>query len=44
MAAKSENRRNFENGILTDEQSLIDPLSEQFDSVWRGAHCTKCGT
>ena len=43
MGAKSENRRNFENGILTDEQSLIDPLSEQFDSVWRGTHCTKCG-
>lgn len=43
MGAKGENRRNFENGILTDEPSLIEPLSEQFDSVWRGANCTKCG-
>ena len=41
MGAKSENRRNFENGILTDGQTLIEPLSEQFDSVWRGANCKK---
>ena len=43
MGAKSENRRNFENGILTDEPGLIEPLAEQFDSVWRGANCQKCG-
>ena len=43
MGAKSENRRNFENGILTDDQTLIEPLSEQFDAVWRGANCKKCG-
>lgn len=43
MGAKSENRRNFENGILTSEQTLIEPLSEQFDLIWQGANCTKCG-
>ena len=43
MGAKGENRRNFENGILTDDPALIDPLAEQFDSVWRGAWCSKCG-
>ena len=43
LGAKSENRRNFENGILTDNEALITPLSEQFDSIWRGAKCTKCG-
>jgi len=43
MGAKGENRRNFENGILTDDSTLIEPLSEQFDSVWRGAWCNKCG-
>lgn len=42
MGAKGENRRNFENGILTDDPALVEPLSEQFDSVWRGACCTKC--
>ena len=43
LGAKSDNRRNFENGLLTDEPSLVAPLSEQFDSVWRGACCVKCG-
>ena len=43
MGAKNENRRNFENGILTDDPALVEPLAEQFDSVWRGAWCGPCG-
>ncbi len=41
MGAKAEKRRIFENGIWTDDTALIEPLSEQFDSVWCGAHCKK---
>lgn len=43
IGMKSSNRRNFEAGILTDEPTLIDAACEQFDSVWRGEHCTRCG-
>ena len=43
IGMKSSNRRNFEAGILTDEAPLIDVACEQFDSVWRGEHCTHCG-
>ena len=43
LGAKSDIRRNFENGIITDEPAIVTPLSEQFDSVWRGACCIKCG-
>ena len=43
MGAKSERKRNFENGVLTDDPSLVNPLVEQFDAVWRGAHCRGCG-
>ena len=43
IGMKSSNRRNFESGILTNDRNLIDAASEQFDSVWRGAHCTNCG-
>ncbi|MBR4125894.1 MAG: phospholipase D family protein [Victivallales bacterium] len=42
LGAKGANNRNFENGILTDEPTLLNPLSEQFDSLWRGAKCTTC--
>jgi phosphatidylserine/phosphatidylglycerophosphate/cardiolipin synthase-like enzyme len=37
MGAKSECKRNFENGILTDDPTLVDSIVEQFDSVWRNA-------
>lgn len=43
IGMKSDARRNFEAGILTDDISLIDAATEQFDAVWRGAHCTRCG-
>ena len=43
MGAKSRRKRNFENGVLTDDQMLIDPLAEQFDAVWRGDFCADCG-
>ena len=43
MGAKSMRKRNFENGILTDDPALVEPLAEQFDAVWRGAFCRDCG-
>lgn len=43
IGMKSSNRRNFEAGILTDDPELVDAACEQFDSVWRGEHCHRCG-
>jgi len=43
IGAKSDGRRNFEAGVLTDDQSLVEPLMEEFDTLWRGDHCLKCG-
>ncbi len=42
MGAKSEFRRNFECGILTDDPKLIQPLMEQFDELWIGGRCQPC--
>jgi len=43
MGAKSGRKRNFENGVWTDDPALIAPLEEQFDAVWRGDFCKDCG-
>ena len=43
MSVKSERKRNFENGILIDDPDLVNPLIEQFDSVWRGEFCRDRG-
>ncbi len=42
MGAKSETRRNFESGIITDDRSIIGRITEQFDSIWRGKYCRAC--
>ncbi len=42
MGAKSPLRRNFENGIITDEPDLIKKIMDQFDSVWMGQFCDRC--
>lgn len=43
IGMKSPLRRNFEAGILTDDPALVDAAANQFDSVWMGSHCRKCG-
>lgn len=43
MGAKSDKRRNFESGIITTETDMVTAIMEQFDAVWRGAHCPDCG-
>ncbi len=42
MGAKSPNKRNFENGIITTDPQLIQQIMEQFDKVWIGECCGKC--
>lgn len=42
IGMKSDGKRNFEAGILTDDLRLVDAAGDHFDSVWRGAHCTAC--
>ena len=41
MGAKSVKKRNFENGVLTDDPALVEPLVEQFDAVWRNVPAAK---
>ncbi|MGI6718837.1 MAG: phospholipase D-like domain-containing protein [Bacteroidales bacterium] len=42
IGMKSENRRNFEAGILTDEPEIVNGAMNHFDEVWIGRHCKKC--
>ena len=43
MGMKSENRRNFEAGILTNDPEFVEAAINQFDKVWMGAYCKSCG-
>ncbi|MCL2317152.1 MAG: phospholipase D family protein [Actinomycetia bacterium] len=43
IGMKSDARRNFEAGVLTDSAVLAEQAIEQFDAIWRGDHCAGCG-
>ena len=43
MGMKGGGKRNFEAGVLTDEKALVERAMAQFDEVWIGLCCEKCG-
>ena len=42
LGAKHEQRRNFELGLLTQDERLLDAAQEVFERVWRGGECASC--
>jgi phosphatidylserine/phosphatidylglycerophosphate/cardiolipin synthase-like enzyme len=42
LGAKSDKRRNFESGIITENPGLVKQIMDQFDGIWMGEHCDGC--
>ena len=42
LGAKGDGRRNFELGILTQDDVLLDVAQARFDRIWTGAECGGC--
>ncbi len=42
LGAKGAGRRNFELGVVTRDNALLDQVQHLFDRVWRGAECRGC--
>lgn len=42
IGLKTDNKRNFEAGILTDGPEIVEQAMNQFDEVWIGKHCKSC--
>ncbi len=42
LGAKGDHRRNFEAGVLTDDDVLLDEMQGAFDAIWRGRECGSC--
>jgi phosphatidylserine/phosphatidylglycerophosphate/cardiolipin synthase-like enzyme len=42
IGMKSDGKRNFEAGILTDNLKIVEHAMNQFDDVWIGKHCRSC--
>ncbi len=42
LGAKGNAKRNFEAGIVTDDEWLLDEMQGSFDAIWTGQHCKGC--
>lgn len=42
IGLKSDGKRNFEAGILTDDLRLVDAAADHFNAVWSGDYCRTC--
>jgi phosphatidylserine/phosphatidylglycerophosphate/cardiolipin synthase-like enzyme len=42
LGAKGDHRRNFEAGIVTDDEWLLDEMQSTFDAIWTGKRCKQC--
>lgn len=42
IGMKTDGKRNFEAGILTDDPDIVEQAMNQFDEVWLGKHCKAC--
>lgn len=42
LGARGAGRRNFELGILSDDDYLLDRVQKRFDDIWSGRECKSC--
>jgi phosphatidylserine/phosphatidylglycerophosphate/cardiolipin synthase-like enzyme len=42
LGAKGEHRRNFELGLVTSDDGLLDEVQGIYERLWRGGDCASC--
>lgn len=42
LGAKGDGRRNFEMGVMTDDDVMLDVAQGRFERIWRGTECKSC--
>lgn len=42
LGAKGEHRRNFELGVLTEDEDVIDQVQAMYEAIWSGQLCKAC--
>ena len=42
IGMKSDGKRNFVAGILSDDLALVDAAADHFNAVWTGEYCKNC--
>jgi len=42
LGAKGAQRRNFELGLISEDEDLIDQIQAMYEAVWSGSQCAGC--
>ena len=42
LGAKGAGRRNFELGVLTEDEAMLDDVQQMFEHLWNGGECRAC--
>ncbi|MBX3271662.1 MAG: phospholipase D family protein [Sandaracinaceae bacterium] len=42
LGARGDDKRNFEMGIVTEDDAILDAVQASFERVWSGAECARC--
>lgn len=42
LGAKGEGRRNFELGVITDDEDIVDHVQALYQHIWSGSACRGC--
>lgn len=42
LGAKGQGRRNFELGVITEDEGLLDRVQGVYEHLWRGGECRRC--
>jgi phosphatidylserine/phosphatidylglycerophosphate/cardiolipin synthase-like enzyme len=42
LGAKGEHRRNFELGVVTEDEAWLDEVQALYEHIWRGTACKPC--
>ena len=42
LGVKGEGRRNFELGVVTEDEAMLDEVQAIYDRIWRGLECGAC--
>lgn len=43
LGAKGDRNRNFELGLVTEDEALLDQVQGIYDHLWNGGECARCG-
>jgi phosphatidylserine/phosphatidylglycerophosphate/cardiolipin synthase-like enzyme len=43
LGAKSDRNRNFELGLVTEDEAMLDDVQALYEHLWNGGDCQRCG-